>query len=373
MPYLNGQRLAISEGVYSHAGLWLEKQLSLTEHRNEQAQVARFLIGHTPGRDEAKPKAKLIEAVPAIAARGADLYTGFYDRWCEQLAKFPGTELRQGTALGRVLVGTGGANVLETNLTLHRTYGVPVLPGSALKGLCSSYAHKALGEGWQRPATLGGEAGEHQRLLFGDTTFAGLVTFHDAMPIPKTWQLEPDIITVHHQDYYNTNTDITQPPADWDSPIPIPMVSASGQWQFALTGAPQWLGLAFGILRHALLELGIGAKTSSGYGRIKLEQSQTELLAAAVQAEQHNQKQALTEALNTFQNRVSERFMSFREIPQKIPKLAEELLAHPAEAAAKRSAAQALLERLRRHPDSGHILGGATWSEELRRLAGEPV
>lgn len=43
-------------------------------------------------------------------------------------------------SLGRLVVGLGGESVLETSLTLQFITGLPIIPGSALKGLCRHYA-----------------------------------------------------------------------------------------------------------------------------------------------------------------------------------------------------------------------------------------
>ena len=99
----------------------------------------------------------------------------------------------------------------------------PSIPGSALKGLAASYAHHHLGEGWRK-----GE--QFHQLIFGDTRNAGYITFYDALYIPGTGRyrgkaLAPDIITVHHQKYYQ---DAEAVPSDSDDPNPIPFLSATG-------------------------------------------------------------------------------------------------------------------------------------------------
>ncbi len=43
-------------------------------------------------------------------------------------------------AASRVIVGLGAESVLETSIRLHRIYGFPIIPGSALKGLARAYA-----------------------------------------------------------------------------------------------------------------------------------------------------------------------------------------------------------------------------------------
>src|SRR5450432_3540712 len=115
------------------------------------------------------------------------------------------------------------------------------------------------------------------RMVVGDTMNAGYLTFFDALYIPGTGRyhgkaLAPDIITVHHQKYYQ---DAEAVPSDGDDPNPIPFLSATGDYLLAL-GAPdfreptRWVDLTFQILAEALEKLGIGAKTSSGYGRMTL-------------------------------------------------------------------------------------------------------
>jgi CRISPR-associated protein Cmr6 len=83
--------------------------------------------------------------------------------------------------------------------------------------------------------------------------------------------LAPDVITVHHQKYYQEPGGI---PSDSDDPNPIPFLSATGTYLLALATPDfkeptRWLDITFQILAEALDKLGIGAKTSSGYGRMR--------------------------------------------------------------------------------------------------------
>ncbi len=58
------------------------------------------------------------------------------------LKNISGLELWARTAKtgARLSIGFGNTTPLETGLTLHRLYGVPYLPGTALKGICRSWA-----------------------------------------------------------------------------------------------------------------------------------------------------------------------------------------------------------------------------------------
>jgi CRISPR-associated protein Cmr6 len=100
----------------------------------------------------------------------------------------------------------------------------------------------------------------------------GIAIFHDALPIPGSnkWKIHNDVMTVHHTHYYRGED---SPPADWDSPTPIPFPSVQGHFLIAILApnAPEWAESAMGILKLALAESGVGGKTSSGYGRFQFE------------------------------------------------------------------------------------------------------
>jgi CRISPR-associated protein Cmr6 len=65
-------------------------------------------------------------------------------RW-ERLVAHYGADVDSGLRFdlkteSRLMVGLGAESVLETAITLHRIYGFPVIPGSALKGLARTWA-----------------------------------------------------------------------------------------------------------------------------------------------------------------------------------------------------------------------------------------
>lgn len=84
------------------------------------------------GKKEITAKARLVEEVAAIPV--SKEYEQFYKRWEEGLKKLKAVK-KPVPVQGRMAVGLGDESVLETSVTLHRTYGVPYIPGSALKGL----------------------------------------------------------------------------------------------------------------------------------------------------------------------------------------------------------------------------------------------
>ncbi len=175
---------------------------------------------------------------------------------------------------GRMIIGLGGENVLETGLTLNHTYGTPMIPGTALKGLAAHYCHKAWGEADER-FKIGGE---YHRAIFGTTEYSGHLIFHDAWITPESLigSLQPDVMTPHHGDYYSDEKGLT-PPTDFDDPNPVTFLSVVGKFLIAVSCdvpgpvGDEWAERVFDLLTDALREWGIGGKTNAGYGRLILE------------------------------------------------------------------------------------------------------
>jgi CRISPR-associated protein Cmr6 len=230
-----------------HAGLWLDKFIAEQE------------------RSETESRRKLVEETARISVPAS--YVSYFNRWQESLKDYC-AQLYWAETQGRMLIGTGNESVLETAVTLHRTYGVPCIPGSALKGLTANFARRYCGPEWQKGSTA-------YNFVFGGTEEAGVVVFCDALPEPQDgdllFLLHADVLTVHHREYYKSPPSAA--PTDWDDPNPVPFISATGRYLIGLStpkGCEAWRQAAFDILKMALAEEGVGAKTSSGYGRLRL-------------------------------------------------------------------------------------------------------
>jgi CRISPR-associated protein Cmr6 len=244
----------------TNAGLWLDKFIV----RQDDVLVTY---------SQKQAKQTLVDEVCQIKV--PDIYEHFYnENWLKSFDKIKKHFIE---ISGRMIIGLGAESVLETSITLHRTYGVPYIPGSALKGLAASYASRFMGDDWKKVSEETNKIGKAHKLMFGSQDSAGYVIFHDALYVPNSYGKNPlatDILTVHHQKYYEGKGDA---PADWDNPIPIPLLSAQGRYLLVVSansGDPKFdekmTSLAIDILKHALNEEGIGAKTSSGYGRAKV-------------------------------------------------------------------------------------------------------
>lgn len=246
----------------THAGLWLDRFLP---EQNEQDAESDAGVG--------------AKAAHIAALAGHPVPPGYgeaFRRWRAALER-EGVHLAEAEAEGRVVLGLGAKGVLEAGLTLDHTWGTPVLSASALKGLAAAAARRLVeGEDWQR-ARADGTPGSSYARLFGTAEQAGTVRFLDAWWIGEGVDRLPidlDVMTVHHPTYYQQGT---APPADTDSPNPVAFATTRGRFLVAVeaTGAPEeraaWVDAAFELLALGLRELGIGAKTNAGYGRMRLD------------------------------------------------------------------------------------------------------
>ena len=183
------------------------------------------------------------------------------------------TWLYEAEVLGRMIVGLGAGSVLEHQVRLQHTWGVPEIPGSGLKGLASTTAHRYGSDSWKKSVEADGNVtatGLDHQSLFGDTTHGGLVIFHDAWWIPEGngLPLDLDVMTVHQREYYRDPG--KHPPSDTEEPTPVSFLTARGKYLVALTGPETWVRCAAEWLQLGLEREGIGAKTRAGYGRMKL-------------------------------------------------------------------------------------------------------
>src|SRR6266700_2237295 len=165
----------------------------------------------------------------------------------------------------RMAIGLGGETVLETDLTLHHLYGIPFIPGSALKGLTRAYV-----TGEIYPSTDIDKDDTVVKQIFGSQERAGSVIFFDAIPVKGQATFELDIMNPHYPDYYGKG----EQPTNDQNPNPIIFLTvAKTAFMFAL--APRSpkdqddVKQAKDWLQKALQKYGVGGKTSAGYGYFK--------------------------------------------------------------------------------------------------------
>jgi CRISPR-associated protein Cmr6 len=233
----------------THAGLWHDRYVrdfTTNANNDSESTVADALFG------------ELETLLPS------NYYFACFKNWHTAISNQPGIYWREARSTTRILVGLGVDSVLETGLTLHHTYGVPYIPGSALKGLAASFARNQLGPDWQATS-------EAYLELFGDQTKSGAVDFLDALWAPEAGKvpLAKDIMSIHQMQYYSEEG---HAPSDAEKLNIVSFVSVGNQQLFIipLAGDQAWCEVAFAILTQALANAGIGAKTNAGYGRMEV-------------------------------------------------------------------------------------------------------
>jgi CRISPR type III-B/RAMP module RAMP protein Cmr6 len=160
----------------------------------------------------------------------------------------------------------------STERAISHTWGRPYIPGSSVKGVVRAYAEKTLGQDNPLVREMFGAVPE----CADKEGLSGVVAFHDAWWLPKGSPFVPEVLTVHHTDYYTTEG--VTPASDKDSPVPVSLLAVEGKFLFVLEGPPAWAKLAGKWLEAALVASGIGAKTRSGYGYFE-KPKESEILA----------------------------------------------------------------------------------------------
>ncbi len=216
-----------------------------------------------------------------------------------------------------LIVGLGDESVYETSIRLNRNYGVPYIPGSALKGIAKHWAILKLAESEARKNTDKDfysiaknfqnelESGNVEKYgglsiivndgnklieikfeelidIFGTQKYKGKIIFFDAFPHPKNFTLRGDffkldIMNPHYFKYYSAKSDDLSKdenaPGDWHEPKPIFFLTVPENIEFVFAIGiledknDELLNKAKALLIEALREHGVGAKTAIGYGR----------------------------------------------------------------------------------------------------------
>lgn len=173
----------------------------------------------------------------------------------------------------------------NANICLHRHFGYPFIPGSAVKGCAAHCAWELWNESEDESQKL--RIAKQIACTFGFPTndksldsflkengtekdFSGTVIFMPAIPWGVPAKLCVDVLTPHHTEYYNGNKKVA---TDDETPVPsfFLAVESDSVFRFAIRAIPgrsaqDDLDFAEKMLKKALTENGIGAKTAAGYG-----------------------------------------------------------------------------------------------------------
>jgi CRISPR-associated protein Cmr6 len=247
--------------VGGNAGLWFDKYSNQWSMKGDTVELAKraWLATFVTNLDSTSQ---------AIHLGTQALLQEYADR-VKQLVTHQGGKWVELHTVSRLLIGMGNASVLENGLSWHPSLGVPYIPGSALKGLVRSAAELLAAE------SPGGISRADIEGIFGSDAqaaehHAGSVVFLSALPTTSV-RLEADVVTPHYGDYYQKG----KFPADWCQPTPILFAAIAEDQPFLIAAIPrrpsekqatQDCASMLNLLVEALEQIGIGAKTSLGYG-----------------------------------------------------------------------------------------------------------
>ncbi len=254
---------------------------------HQEAQVARKLAV------VARPDRELVRVANENAQRLLDSLKRSHDG---RVVTF------EATLGGRLLVNMAGGVIENAGICLDRCFGLPFLPGSAVKGIARSQAlwevknaptadtpnlltlaMAVFGYGKTDIAQNGdwawaaGQKEAHDAAAFlGAAEFKGCACFLPAYPTtPPT--LVVDMVNQHYPAYYRG---IRKQAIDDENPIPnyFPAVEAGSAFGFVvlINRVPEGftpqelLDAARGWIERAITQKGAGAKTAAGYGWFEL-------------------------------------------------------------------------------------------------------
>ena len=180
----------------------------------------------------------------------------------------------------RLITGIGEPTPVEVGMVFDRNVGIPYIPASSIKGAvsyayCVNYVAKA---GANDPYVIenGGKVEFKTEepgfmSLFGARDLSeaarGGFSFMDAYPVSRP-DIVQDIMNPHFGNYYKGG----KPPSETDNPIPIKFLAVEKGVIFNFYGyyiskvAEKYNLDLLDAFETAIVRLGLGAKTATGYG-----------------------------------------------------------------------------------------------------------
>lgn len=195
----------------------------------------------------------------------------------------------------RMVLNLGATTAYNNGFLLHKIYGVPYLPGQAIKGVLRHYVITTYFESDEKKAWRNSSF----RTLFGNEEVEdkdedgnikvikptqGKAIFFDVFPANDSFYIEADIMNPHNTKYYEPSN-LSQYPNDTTNPVPIKFLTLMNasfnltvfvpesmqQEKIEFTESKQWntpKEALEELLKEAMWLQGIGAKTNLGYGRL---------------------------------------------------------------------------------------------------------
>lgn len=170
------------------------------------------------------------------------------------------------SVMNKMMIGYGGTTTYNNDITLHPIYGIPYMPGQAIKGVLKHYISNYTDDPKAKILSS----------YLGDEDKKGDILFFDAYP-KEDCEIVEDVMSVHHKDYY---TSLESFPRDDDTTTVIKFLAVKGSFVIRLGICNKLMkstdfdnGLLLSVLKDALYKVGIGGKTSVGYGILEFKKN----------------------------------------------------------------------------------------------------
>jgi len=316
----------------------------VADRKRHQAQIAEKM-SNIARSDSELPKAANTNATRFLS----DLNKSFRGQ----------IETFEATLSARMMINMAGGVVENAGIALDRCFGLPIIPGSAVKGIARAQAlweiHEAQGDNKRNLLKVAmllfgfgandikrngafawaGGAGAAREIAneIGSNDFKGYACFLPAYPTTPP-KLVVDMVNPHYRKYYSGKSKVA---TDDDSPNPnyFPAVEAGSSFGFAilLNRIPKLAGVTLdNLLTHAkkwlesaVTHKGVGAKTAAGYGWFELGRSSatsTQAPQAAVSQTQTAVNSAPSSPADHFIARWRGRLATKDNFPAAIPEMA---------------------------------------------------
>lgn len=264
-------RYSLQKNVVREHGKKERKYLGKIEIKNEKIKCIREIQKLTPNYHQSI----------------VDEYKEFIKGYCNELNFLLLDEIQAATSY-RLIVGLGNPSVMETAMTLHNTYGIPYIPGQALKGVMRSYflqKYYDIEENKFDDIEFNNKKINSKHLyknIFGDDfngedNKKGNVIFFDSFPVSEQITIEKDVMTPHYGKYYGDGEN----PTDLFNTNPISFYTIKNtKFSFMVALIEETIDVSkdksidtqelksfiFKLIKETLEEHGVGAKTAVGYG-----------------------------------------------------------------------------------------------------------
>ena len=233
--------------------------------------------------DKENARMQLFDAMESAAKNAKEFYAQAFSKRHKLLNKIALS--RNFETIQPLAAGLGNTSVIETGISLNSTFGLPMIPGSSIKGITAHYYAENFGKNEFYNAIFGAASQD-------DEQQGGILRFYDAWLLPECagTVFVDDVMTPHNMKYYSGE----KYPSDFEDPNPVRFLAVNGKFEF-LIGAEnfevnknesdkKWIEFAFDILESALKNFGIGGKLHAGYGKMKSILSQEQLEAKNLEA-----------------------------------------------------------------------------------------